>query len=78
MEKLLSVTKNNQREVTITVPLEKEVATTILISYLSNATITYNLTLTLYKVELQNIIVFNYRGDEDSINKLIVHVEGLY
>lgn len=78
MEKLLSVTKNNQREVTITVPLEKEVATTILISYLSNATITYNLTLTLYKVELQNIIVFNYRGDEDSINNLIEHVEGLY
>lgn len=81
MEKLLSITKNSEREVTITTPLEnleKEVATTILISYLSNATITYNLTLTLYKVELQNIIVFNYRGDEDSINNLIEHVEGLY
>ena len=78
MDNLLSFTKNSEREVTITVSLKQAINTTTLISYLSNATIICNLTLTLYKVELQNIIVFNFKGDEDGINKLIENIEGLY
>ena len=78
MDKLLSLTKNSKREVTITLPSEQLNTTTMFISYLTRNVITCNLTLTLYKVELQNIIVFNFKGDEDSINKFIKIVEGLY
>ena len=75
---MLSVTKNDEREVTITVPLKHENIAKLIVRYLSNVTITCNLTLTLYKDELQNIIVFNFRGDKDGINTLIECVDGLY
>ena len=79
MDKLLSLTKNSKREVTITLPSEQLNTTTRWFdSYLARSVITFNLTLTLYEVKLQNIIVFNFKGDEDSINKFIKSVEGLY
>lgn len=78
MEKILSITKNNEREVTITVPLKHENIAKLIVRYLSNATITCDLTLTLYKDKLQNIIVFNFKGDKDGINTLIESVDGLY
>lgn len=77
MEKLLSVVKNSEREVTIIIPLGQEI-TKILINHLLNATVTYDLTLTLYKVNVQKNIVCNFSGNKDSINNLIEHVEGLY
>ena len=68
MDKLLSLTKNSKREVTITLPSEQLNTTTRFVSYLARSVITFNLTLTLYEIKLQNIIVFNFKGDEDSIN----------
>lgn len=77
MNRLLSIKKNNARSVTITVPLNQEPDTTNLINFLTNTAITYDLTLILYKLESQKIIVFYFQGNEDSIKELIKKIEGL-
>lgn len=77
MDKLLSITKNSEREVTITAPLGQSDMTMIIVSYLSSYIITLNLRLTLYKVALQDMIVFNFKGEKEDIEKLIKAAKGL-
>lgn len=83
----LSITKNSKREVTITVPLEKNSQNCVLSkadydNYLRRLTqilaysaVSYDLTLSLYKVKLQNTIVFNFKGEEENIRHLIKRFE---
>lgn len=85
-ENNLSITKNNDREVTVILP-SKNLANSRLskIEYdgyirkwmqvLTDLAISNNLVLYLYKLELQEIIVFNFRGNEENIKNLLKSFE---
>ena len=84
----LSITKSDARKLTITVSLKNEETErklfcnqanyrSNLIGYLSNLAIKFNLILNLYKNDLQEIIVFNFTGDEANIEELLEEIKGL-
>lgn len=79
----LSITRNGDEEVTITLPLinKNENAALVKLEYdnfvrrmtqnIAVVGIHNDLTLLLYKIEAQGIIVFNLKGKEEGIDKLI-------
>lgn len=85
-ENNLSITKNNDREVTVILPSKNPANSRLSkIEYdgyirkwmqvLTDLAISNNLVLYLYKLELQEIIVFNFRGNEENIKNLLKSFE---
>ena len=79
----LSITKSGEKEVTITLPLtnknenaklsksEYDNFVRRMTQHLAAEGISNNLTLLLYKVELQEMIVFDFKGEKESIDNFI-------
>jgi hypothetical protein len=82
----LSITRNGDEEVTITLPFTNKNKNAKLskvdydnfvrrmTQHLATEGISNNLTLLLYKVELQEMIVFDFKGKKESIDKFIKSV----
>lgn len=75
MDKILLTRGNNNRDVTLTVPLELRAK--ISFNVISDIVIMNDCNLTVYKVDLQKVIILNIKGKEDSINNVINKI-GLY
>lgn len=70
------ITRGGEREVTITIPSKYE--NDISFDLFSLLAIKNDCILTFYKVELQEILVFNFRAENiEKIDKLIMEFEGL-
>lgn len=70
------ITRGGEREVTITIPSKYE--NDISFDLFSLLAIKNDCILTFYKVELQEILVFNFRAENiEKIDKLIREFEGL-
>lgn len=75
MDKILLTRDNNNREVTLTVPLELRAR--ISFNVIFDIVIMNDCNLTVYKVDLQKVIILNIKGKENSINNVIDKI-GLY
>lgn len=80
MIKGLSITKNSEREITAVLPLKPQNNSSSIeynnyirtcIGFITDSALANNLYLQIYKLELQNIIVFNIKGNEENICNLI-------
>lgn len=76
MDTILLLTRNGEREVTITIPLRLRNKISFDLFCLLSAK--NDCILTFYKVKLQDNFVLNFRADKkDKIDKIIVDFEGL-
>lgn len=80
MIKELSITKISEREATVSIPLQLEYNPNTIeynnyirtcTSFLTDTALFHNLTICIYKVEIQKIIVFYFRGSEENIKNFI-------
>lgn len=85
-ENNLSITKNNDREVTVVFLYENPDTSKLSrieydgyvrkwIQVLADLAISNDLILCLYKVELQKMIVFNFKGNKENIENLLKSFE---
>lgn len=85
-ENNLSITKNNDREVSIILPSKNPINSKLSrieydgyvrrwIQALTDLAISNDLIFCLYKVKLQEIIVFDFRGNKENIEKLLKSFE---
>lgn len=75
MDKILLTRGNNNREVTLTVPLELRAKVSF--NVITDIIMMNNCNLTVYKVDLQKIIILNIKGEENSIKNVTNKIEGL-
>ena len=75
MDKILLTRSNNNREVTLTVPLELRAKVSF--NVITDIIMMNNCNLTVYKVDLQKVIILNIKGEENSIKNVTNKIEGL-
>lgn len=75
MDKILLTRGNNNREVTLTVPLELRAKVSF--NVITDIIMMNNCNLTVYKVDLQKVIILNIKGEENSIKNVTNKIEGL-
>lgn len=75
MDKILLTKSSNNREATLTVPLELRAKVSF--NVITDIIMMNNCNLTVYKVDLQKVIILNIKGEENSIKNVTNKIEGL-
>ncbi len=75
MDKILLTKNSNNREATLTVPLELRAKVSF--NVITDIIMMNNCNLTVYKVDLQKVIILNIKGEENSIKNVTNKIEGL-
>ena len=75
MDKILLTKNSNNREATLTVPLELRAKVSF--NVITDIIMMNNCNLTVYKVDFQKVIILNIKGEENSIKNVTNKIEGL-